>query len=180
MLSFYLSMLDDEQLRTDFEIIYNEYRELMYYAASRILGDTNDSEDVVHQAFMKILDMMDDIDEPKSPDTRAQAVIITQHFAIDLYRRRRKRTLVPFDVTDRRYSLDEAAADIANAGPVETAILRLPDRYRNVILLKYNIGYSNAELAKMLDMSEENVKKTVQRAKNKLKKLLAEEGYYDT
>ena len=47
----YLAMIDSPEGRHKFEFIYNRYKNLMFYTASKILGDTRDSEDTVHDAF---------------------------------------------------------------------------------------------------------------------------------
>lgn len=57
---------------------------------------------------------------------------------------------------------------------IAQAIASLPDRYRELLLLKYDTGYSEKEIAQLLGMSEANVKKTIQRAKAKLQILLDE------
>ena len=44
----YLAMIDSPDDRHKFEVIYNTYKQLMYYIANNILGDIKDSEDVVH------------------------------------------------------------------------------------------------------------------------------------
>ena len=59
---------------------------------------------------------------------------------------------------------------------VRQAIAHLPDRYRELILLKYYQGFSDREIAKMLDMTPGNVARTVQRAKQKLRENLEQEG----
>ena len=41
-----------------------------------------------------------------------------------------------------------------------------------VLLLKYDNGYSTAEIASMLGLTEENVKKRLQRARKKLQEIL--------
>ena len=45
---------------------------------------------------------------------------------------------------------------------------------RELLLLKYDTGYSEKEIAQLLGMTEANVKKTIQRAKAKLQTLLDE------
>ena len=45
---------------------------------------------------------------------------------------------------------------------------------RQLLLLKFDCGYSEKEIAQMLSMSRENVKKTIQRAKTKLTAILDE------
>ena len=52
------------------------------------------------------------------------------------------------------------------------AMAMLPTRYRELLLLKYDNGYSEREIAVMCSMTEANVKKTIQRAKKKLESIL--------
>lgn len=57
----YLTIIDSKEGQQKFEFIYNRYKKLMFYIANKILGDTRDSEDTVHDAFLKIIEIIDDI-----------------------------------------------------------------------------------------------------------------------
>ena len=63
----YLAMIDSDADKSKFEIIYNSYKNLMLYQANKILGDTNDTEDVVHESFLKIIKIIDEIEVAKCP-----------------------------------------------------------------------------------------------------------------
>lgn len=52
----YLAMIDSDADKSKFEILYSEYKNLMYYTANRILRTAADAEDVVHQAFLKVIE----------------------------------------------------------------------------------------------------------------------------
>lgn len=54
----YMQMIETEEERDDFEKLYQEYRNLMFYAANQILHNEHDAEDAVHHAFMKIAENM--------------------------------------------------------------------------------------------------------------------------
>lgn len=147
----------------------------MFYTASKILGDTRDSEDTVHDAFLKIIEIIDDITDVECPQTKSLIVTITENKAIDLYRKRRKRKITPFEeeylgVPDRS-ELDS----IEDGEALARAVASLPGKYREVLFLKYSHGYSVDEIALILSMSKENVKKTIQRARKKLEQLLESE-----
>lgn len=173
----YLAMIDSHEEKSKFEIIYNTYKQLMYYTASNILGDTTDSEDVVHEAFLKIIEILEKIDKPDSPQTRSLIVTITENKAIDLYRKRKKHSVVPFEEEYLGVPEQSKIDQIADQELIVKAILSLPGRYREVLLLKYARGYSMDEIAAILSMTKENVKKTIQRARRKLEEsLLREEG----
>lgn len=82
----YLAAISSDEDKSKFELIYRQYRNLMYYAANQILHNSSDAEDVVHQAFLKIVEILDTISEIKSHKTRSLIVTITERKAIDLYR----------------------------------------------------------------------------------------------
>ena len=87
----YLAMIDSDADKSKFEILYSEYKNLMYYTANRILRNSSDAEDVVHQAFLKVIEILDTISSPRCHKTRALLVTITEHKAIDLYREKQRR-----------------------------------------------------------------------------------------
>lgn len=151
----YLAMIDSDADKSKFEILYSEYKNLMYYTANRILRNSSDAEDVVHQAFLKVIEILDTISSPRCHKTRALLVTITEHKAIDLYREKQRRNVLPL------------AEEYIGAAPA-AEIASLPPRYRSVLLLRYDCGYSNAEIAEILDTTEPNVRKLIQRAKEKL------------
>ena len=142
----YLAMIDSDADKSKFEILYSEYKNLMYYTANRILRNSSDAEDVVHQAFLKVIEILDTISSPRCHKTRALLVTITEHKAIDLYREKQRRNVLPLA---EEYIGAAPAAEIerlAERDSLAAAIASLPPRYRSVLLLRYDCGYSNAEI----------------------------------
>lgn len=170
----YLSLLISEEQKSKFEIIYTEYRDLMHYTANKILNNSSDAEDVVHQAFLKVIEILDKIIQPKCPQTRSLVVIITERKAIDLYRARKRKPVLSIDDAYGDVPVSSAIDTLGERSAVAAAIAMLPERYRSLILLKYDNGFSEREIGQMLSMTEANVKKTVQRAKAKLAAALQE------
>ena len=58
---FFLMMIDSDEERSKFEIIYNNYRNLMFFVAKNILNNDSDAEDAVHDAFLKIIKILENI-----------------------------------------------------------------------------------------------------------------------
>ena len=175
LLFIYLAMLESPDEKSKFEVIYHTYKQLMYYTASKILGDTSDSEDIVHEAFLKIIEIFEKINNPTSPQTRSLIVTITENKAIDLYRKRKKINVVPFEEEYLGVPEQSKIDRIADQEIIAKAILSLPGKYREVLLLKYAQGYSMDEIAVILSMTKENVKKTIQRARKRLEEVLSAE-----
>ena len=172
----YLAMIDSAEDQSKFEMIYYAYRDLMYYTANKILGDEKDSEDVVHDSFLKIIHILDKISILTCPQTRALVITITERTAIDLYRHLQRHTFVPFDEVYLGVPARSEIEAIESTDTLAKAIATLPGHYREVLLLKYAQGYAVDEIADILSLSQANVKKLIQRAKKKLEAALTEEG----
>ena len=164
----YLSMIESDGDRSKFEIIYEEYSGLMYRLAMQILHQQEDAEDAVHQAFVSIIENLSNISDPKSPKTRAFAVIITERKAIDIVRGRAKISQAEFDETAFGVAVPLTGEDNGLAD----AILSLPAIYREIILLRYHYGFSTREIARILDMTDSAAQKTLWRAKKRLERIL--------
>ena len=176
MLVFALESVSSEQ-ETKFLEIYHTYRKLMFHTANRILNNPHDAEDAVQQALLSILKMIEKISEVKCPKTRALIVTIIERKAIDLYRTKQRHSVLPLNEEQE----DAFIGGLAALSELEAAELRtdfskaislLPAKYRELILLKYDHGFADREIAAMLDMTEANVRKTTQRAKKKLEMIL--------
>ncbi|MBO5340666.1 MAG: RNA polymerase sigma factor [Oscillospiraceae bacterium] len=171
----YLSLIQSDADKTTFEVIYHTYKNLMFYVAQRILNNEHDAEDVVHQSFLKIIDILEKIDEPVCHKTRSLVVIIVERTALDLYRKRKRSQAVPLDEGYEGLSMPTQAENMAQEDSFARAMAALPTRQRQVLLLKYDWGYSNREIAALLSMEEANVRKTIQRAKEALAAALREQ-----
>ena len=167
----YLQMIESPEDKTKFETLYTEYKEWMATIAFSILHNKQDTEDAVHNAFVKIAENIKKVDDPLSKRTRSYIVTIIETKSIDIYRRKQRHPEVPISEEDIGIHFDyTSCSDLAKC------ISRLPAQYRAVLSLKYRHGYNNREIAKILKISEHNAIKIDQRAKTKLKELCIKEG----
>ena len=186
MISMILMSIEDEKQRSDVEQIWNLYGKIMLAKAYGILGNMQDAEDAVQEAFLRISKNAEDFSEPKSPGTIALVSIYTRNVAINMYRRNKKRNELFGSDGDVDNVIDEAAESediaqlIVNDETVEIvrrAINMLDEPYKDVILLKYYYHKKNIEIAEVLGVDANTVNGRVFRAKKKLKELIGEEGY---
>ena len=167
----YLQMIDTPEDRSKFEQIYLEYRGLMFHVANEILHNEQDAEDAVHQAFLNVAENMKKIGEPKCPKTKGYVVTIVENKAIDLYRRHKRHQMLELNDTVQGIQVIYEGENTLTA-----CILKLPARYREVILLRYVPGYSVKEMASILGLSFAAASKLDQRTKARLKDLYEKEG----
>lgn len=186
MISMILMSIEDDKQRSDVEQIWNLYGKAMLAKAYGILGNMQDAEDAVQEAFLRISRNAEDFSEPKSPGTVALVSIYTRNVAINIYRRNKKRNeLFGSDgdvdnVIGAAAESEDIAQLIVNDETVEMvrrAINLLDEPYKDVILLKYYYHKKNIEIAEVLGVDANTVNGRVFRAKKKLKELIGEEGY---
>lgn len=167
----YLQMIETPQQQSDFEKIYLTYRGLMFHVANNILQNAEDAEDAVHNAFVAIAENMEKIEEPVCPKTKGYVVTIVESKAIDIYRKKSRHPHLTLCEEVIGITVDPFAGE-----GIGRCFARLPAQSRHILLLKYRYGYTNRELAHLLRLSEANVIKRTQRAKEKLAQLCKEEG----
>ncbi len=170
---FLMMLIDSEEERSKFEIIYKTYRNLMFHIARRILGNEADAEDAVQEAFLRIIENFEKFPEAKCLKTKHSCVIIVKRIAIDMLRRRKVRAnevdpgiieelFEDPEMTDQLVAVEENT-DLA------AALTSLPERYREAVLLRYSDEYSFEEIAQIMGITEANARKIVQRACKKLR-----------
>ena len=170
----YLNMIQSTEDKSKFEEIYNRYRQRMFYVANRIIRDQYLAEDIVHQAFLRIMDNLDRINEINCHKTKGFIVIIVENIAIDFYRKRKRENNVSFDRVEI-YIEDIKQENSFKANDLEEAIGKLPINYSTVLRLKFSHGYSYGEIAEILEISEGNARQRVSRARKKLEEILDRE-----
>ena len=173
MLTYYLQSIESAEDKSKFERIYCLYRKLMFHVAMKILNNEADAEDAVHQAFVSVLENLNKTGVPELPETRCYVVTITERKAIDILRSRKK--VIALDDDETAQGIQIPPPDTSE---LAAAMARLPARYREILLLRYRNGYSNAELGKMLNIKASSVQRLLWRAKEALRDNLMKEGTF--
>ena len=97
------------------------------------------AEDAVHQAFLRIMNHMQNISQIECPQTKSFVVIIVRNIAINLYNSRKKKAVLSFDELEN-WTPDTAATvneveDREGMLHLASLIRQLPEGYRSVLLL---------------------------------------------
>ena len=167
----YLQMLESDADRQRFEQLYCRYRRLMFYVARQILPCDEDAEDAVHEAFIAIIRHIEKISDVSDPKTRAFVALIAERKAIDLLRSNARRDALALDAEKTGISIPPPGD-----GGLADAMTQLKARQRELLLLRYYIGYSTREAAQLLGMTPAAAQKELTRAKSALRTILEKEG----
>jgi RNA polymerase sigma-70 factor, ECF subfamily len=153
-----------------FETLYRASRDDVYAYVATLLRDRVGAEDVTALAFERAYRRRRTFDRRRGEE-RAWLFGIARNAALDELRRRRRLATLVTDPEDVEVAGPEDGADVAlRRTTVRAALAALPARDRELIALKFHAGLSNAELARVLGVSESNAGTMLHRTIEKLRK----------
>lgn len=157
-------------MQKDANQIWSEFhRELKSFILNKT-RDANDSDDLLQEVFLKIIQNMHRINQAEN--LRKYLFAMVRNTLNDYYR---KKELIQefsddYDVIDDIES-ESLNATIANCC-ITPFIYQLPEKYKEALLITEFQNVSQKELAEKLNISYSGAKSRVQRAKEKLKELI--------
>lgn len=165
MLSFYLSLLETQEDRDKFEYLYKRYSPLLKHVAYQKLQDDQLAEDAVHNAFLNIIKGFCEIDDPAGHKARHFLVIVTERAAIDILRKNNRVVQVDFEKVEPTLSVAPDMLDGVAVEELSRMIAALPETYRSVLELRVYHELSEKQIAKVLNISYDAVRKRLERAR---------------
>ena len=153
-----------------FESLYRSSRDDVYAYVSTLLRDPAAAEDVTALAFERAYRRRRTFDRRRGEE-RAWLFGIARNAALDELRRRRRVATLMTDPEDVVEISEGDGAEVAlRRTAVQNALAKLPAREREIVALKFHAGMSNAELARVLGVSESNAGTLLYRTMEKLRK----------
>lgn len=177
LLSLCLALIEDESDKQKFETMFYKYEKLMYHCARKRLNNQQDIEDAVSITFLKAAKNIKIFDEAVSDRTKYILINIVDKTAINIYKQKAKRDDFFVPLQDWDHVEEESHTDLELT--VAAAIEKLPEEQRRIITLRYSEGYTNREIAALLDYTVTKVDKMISRARKDLEKMLDGAQYED-
>jgi len=151
-------------LPEDIERIFKEHHGLVYRAAYRITGNSQDAEDVLQTLFLRLLRRERPPDFQLNPKGYLHRAAV--NISLDVIKLR-KRSAPP----DESIVVDERTSEAAEIQQlVLAALAELSPKLAEMFVLKHVEGYDNREIAKLIGTSQGAVAVMLFRARARLKK----------
>ena len=151
--------------------VYEKYSSRMLGLCIRYVGDKMTAEDILVEGFMKVFDKIDQFKNEGSFEGWIRRVMVNEALG---YLRQRKRILDDGELDEAQGIADYGYADQnLNAEELLQLIESLPVGYRTVFNLYAIEGYSHAEIADSLGITESTSKSQLHRARAMLQQLVA-------
>lgn len=155
--------------------VYQKYSKAMFNICVRMLGNIEEAEDVLQDAFLNAFRNMSQFKGQSSLGAWIKRIVVNQ-----CINQLKKRKLDILSLEETHYqepaSEDNGKDDIGlilDIDRIREGIQQLPDGFRVVFSLYLLEGYDHQEIAQILEISESTSKSQYHRAKKKLREILS-------
>ena len=150
---------------TDIRSILQTHGDALYRSAYLLLGNPHDVQDVLQEVLLRFLEKAPSFTSEEHE--RAWLLRVTTNCCMDCLRFRKRHTYTDLDLLKECLPAPEQRTHLEE-------LYALPVKWKSVLILHYFEGYSVAEIAEILRLSENAVKKRLQRGREALKIALSE------
>ncbi|MBT2574707.1 RNA polymerase sigma factor SigW [Bacillus sp. ISL-51] len=165
-----------------FADIVDLYKDKIYQLCYRMLGNVHEAEDIAQEAFIRAYVNIDSFDINRKFSTWLYR--IATNLTIDRIRKKKPDYYLDAEVAGAEgltmYSQiaadgvlpEDAVLSLELSDTIQKKILKLPDKYRTVIVLKYIDELSLIEIGEILNIPVGTVKTRIHRGREALRKQL--------
>lgn len=165
-----------------FADIVDIYKDKIYQLCYRMLGNVHEAEDIAQEAFIRAYVNIDSFDINRKFSTWLYR--IATNLTIDRIRKKKPDYYLDAEVAGTEgltmYSQiaadgvlpEDAVVSLELSNTIQQKILKLPDKYRTVIVLKYIDELSLIEIGEILNIPVGTVKTRIHRGREALRKQL--------
>lgn len=161
------------KLKLDFQELVNKYADMIYNIAIRYLGNKEDAEDIVQEAFMKYIKQIKEKDEFNNEEHIKHWLIrVTLNLCNnEISSASHSKTLPLSDFKDV-----ESKNNDSSYINYKYVLNKLSKKYKSVFELFYIEDLKISDISRILNISESNVKTRLKRARDKLRKVCKDGG----
>ena len=169
------------------EWLYKKYYPLMRKKAYEIVMDNRVVEDIINDAIIKLIKNIDTLKKLECHRLTSYIVYTIRNISINFITKRDRHNKKIFyglddDVSEsiedtKTYKPSEFIIIKENIDELGEAISRLSKMDQEILFYKYNLEMDNNDIANTFNISKDNVRKRLQRARQRALKELMKEGY---
>lgn len=178
MIAFF-DMIDDPKDKTRFAELYDTYSSLLYSIAYQKVRDVQTAEDCVQEAYLYVAKNFERIDEVVCDRTRNYLATIVRCIAIKKFNQQTKiLTFETGEIPETVSSDNNIEEDYINRFRVEqvrNAINRLDETLRIPLYLKTIYNMKSSDIAKLIGISDDAVRRRIYLARKKIKEMIEKE-----
>jgi RNA polymerase sigma-70 factor, ECF subfamily len=154
-------------LDQNYVLLWSKYIKVLYAYAFRQTGNADDAEDVLQDTFLRVYTALDSYSEQKVAKRQAHLA----HASFDTLEESHLDEMADEQAEQPEHWLEQQERRHA----LETIVMSLPEKYREVISLRYFDDFKPSEIADILQERDVTVRQRERRALALLRKALNRE-----
>lgn len=152
------------------DALYDAAAPRLYGLALWRTGSEEDAADVVQDVFVRIAEQGSQLASVRNP--RAWLLTVTHRIAVDLVRRRSRRTAEPLDEYPFLTAADGHSERMLDAAQVSVLLSALPAISREILYLRHFMGCTFAEIGQIVGVPKFTAASRYRNGIEKLRKLM--------
>ena len=178
MMSLFLFALREADDQSFIAKLYLKYKYLIRSEIRKVYTDKNDTDDLVHDVFLKLIRHEDRLHTIEK-DKLASYIIKTTHTTVATFlMKKKKEAFVLYledleNISDELGALDKVILNIEAMEQYRSIFEAMKPKERLILKLKYDLEYTDEEIAAELGLKERSVHVVVYKARKSFEKLLA-------
>lgn len=161
-------------IRIDYDALYSGFLPILLKVALNVVHDMETAEEICQEAFIRLFERK--IPFSKEEEVRFWLIRVVKNLSLNVFRKRKNEAAAVEKLQQIHRSAAPSAEELFSAEEEKRrfreAVDSLPDKWKEVLILKEFGEMNYKEIAKTLRISESNVKVRVFRAKEKLAGIL--------
>ena len=141
----------------DFDNIYEEYFDRVYYKVLSVVKNNDDAEDICHETFISVYKNLSKFREESNIYTWIYRIAINKTY--DFFKKRK----LEFEINDEVLSLPEDI-NFDTKVILEEKLKLISEKEREIVILKDIYGYKLKEIAEIKNMNLSTVKSVYYKA----------------
>jgi len=155
--------------------LYKQYYKAMYNTSLRIINNSFEAEDIMQESFLSAFTKLDSFSGTVTFGAWLKRIVINN--SLTALKNKNKLATVSLEkVSIKTVEEEKQDYSMLKASDILNKVSQLKNNYKVAITLNLIEGYDYEEIAQIMDISYENSRTTVSRAKNKLRQLLSQKN----
>ena len=184
MLLLLLSTIENDDDKAFMLSLYQDYYALVRSTVYKVMRCDSNIDDLVEDTFVKLIEKISLLRTFDCCKTASYVVYTTRSVTINFIRHRDVRQKHSYyggqeDVLEGLFDTNEPMEDLylhqEEIEALSEAVLKLPDRQKDLLYFKYIRNMSDAQIAEELSISPDSVREYLTRARRAAKELMEKE-----
>ena len=159
---------DEKSILSDW---YKKYNRIMRKKAYDIIVDYHTANDMVNEAFIKIIQNFEKINKLNCHARSYYFVITIRSVCIDYLRKNKIKSKYLDEYVTEEQVINTNMSEKRHINDLSNALLKMSERDKELLTYRYTMEMSSEEISQITGIKESNVNSYIRRAREKLLKI---------